>query len=160
MAWLKSFAVQAIQTRAGLLNRYRLLDSLLKELQRLKKETESSLSERSPLDQYEDVDPKLVERWKDELAASIEAQYRHQRSELIAALQLWMRDVWLASHGLLQPDLAGLPDLDEETRQLASRIPAQSAADNIRQLETLQRLLFTNVQESLALEVGLLKLKL
>jgi hypothetical protein len=43
---------------------------------------------------------------------------------------------------------------------VADRLSSEDAMDNLQQLETTQRLLFTNVQEALALEVGLLKLKL
>ena len=44
---------------------------------------------------------------------------------------------------------------------LAKRISAEQALENLQSLEATQRLLeTTNVQEALALEVGLLKLKL
>ena len=41
---------------------------------------------------------------------------------------------------------------------VARRISARQARENLMTLEQIQRLLHTNVQESLALEVGLLKL--
>ena len=41
-----------------------------------------------------------------------------------------------------------------------NRISPAEASENLRQLERLQRQLTTNVQESLALEIGLLKLRL
>ena len=40
------------------------------------------------------------------------------------------------------------------------RLQAMAALENLQVLEQTQRLLHTNVQEALALEVGLLKLKL
>jgi hypothetical protein len=43
---------------------------------------------------------------------------------------------------------------------VASRLETGDALGNLRQLEETQRLLGTNVQEALALEVGLLRLKL
>ena len=43
---------------------------------------------------------------------------------------------------------------------MAQRITPGQAMENLRILEQLQRWLGTNVQEALALEVGLLKLKL
>jgi DNA polymerase III subunit delta' len=46
------------------------------------------------------------------------------------------------------------------TRSVARRITSQAAMENLRILEQLQRWLRTNVQEALALEVGLLKLQL
>ena len=43
---------------------------------------------------------------------------------------------------------------------IAHRITPAQAQDNLQVIEQLQRWLFTNVQEALALEVGLLKLHL
>jgi DNA polymerase III subunit delta' len=51
------------------------------------------------------------------------------------------------------PQLAG-------TKRVAQRITPQSAMENLRIIEQLQPWLHTNVQEALALEVGLLKLQL
>ena len=50
------------------------------------------------------------------------------------------------------PQLAG-------TKRVAQRITPQAAMENLRIMEQLQRWLHTNVQEALALEVGLLKLQ-
>jgi DNA polymerase-3 subunit delta' len=56
--------------------------------------------------------------------------------------------------GLLSfPELTG-------AKQVAQRISSQEAMKNLEVMETTQRLLYTNVQEALALEVGLLKLHL
>ena len=46
------------------------------------------------------------------------------------------------------------------TRPVAQRLSPKAALENLRILEQLQRWLHTNVQEALALEVGLLKLQL
>ena len=43
---------------------------------------------------------------------------------------------------------------------LARRLTAETAAENLQVFEKTRRLLDTNVQEALALEVGMLKLKL
>lgn len=51
------------------------------------------------------------------------------------------------------PDLAG-------TKRVAARISAHDAMENLQVIESTQRLLHTNVQEALALEVRLLKLNL
>jgi hypothetical protein len=52
-----------------------------------------------------------------------------------------------------------LPQL-ASTAAVARRISTAQAMENLRVLEQTQRLLHTNVQEALALEVGLLKLQL
>jgi uncharacterized protein with NAD-binding domain and iron-sulfur cluster len=48
----------------------------------------------------------------------------------------------------------------EGTATVAGRISARDAMENLQIMEQLQRWLGTNVQEALALEVGLLKLRL
>jgi DNA polymerase III subunit delta' len=55
--------------------------------------------------------------------------------------------------------LLSFPQLDD-TRRVAERISSKDALENLQILEQLQRWLGTNVQEALALEVGLLKLRL
>jgi DNA polymerase-3 subunit delta' len=54
---------------------------------------------------------------------------------------------------LVLPEMAG-------TKSVAQRISPKQAMENLRIMEQLQRWLSTNVQEALALEVGLLKLHL
>ena len=54
---------------------------------------------------------------------------------------------------LVFPQLAG-------TTRVAQRLSPKAALENLRVMEQLQRWLHTNVQEALALEVGLLKLQL
>jgi hypothetical protein len=54
---------------------------------------------------------------------------------------------------LVFPQLAG-------TQRVARRLSSKAALENLRIIEQLQRWLHTNVQEALALEVGLLKLQL
>jgi hypothetical protein len=54
---------------------------------------------------------------------------------------------------LVFPQMAG-------TQRVAQRITPKQAMENLRVMEQLQRWLSTNVQEALALEVGLLKLHL
>jgi hypothetical protein len=104
------------------------------------------------------VEPELRGKWEEELKAAVEAEYRRQRAETLTLLQLWLRDVWLqtlaVSSELIQfSQLAG-------TAQVASRLKPSEAMDNLRVVEGTQKLLNTNVQEALALEVGLLKLRL
>ena len=93
----------------------------------------------------------------DELAAAIEAEYRRQRAEALLLVQWWLRDVWLrtlaAGGSLLKfPEISG-------AEAVARRITPRQALENMQTLEQTQRLLHTNVQEALALEVSLLKLR-
>ncbi len=181
MEWLVSFTQLAAAGQKSLLGRYRLMDLLLRKLNATRDAIDESLTARSPLQQYKDADEALVEKWEDELAAGIEAEYRRQRGDLLTVLQSWLRDVWLetlnagtattksqlrSSKGAAgesvddgQSSLLSFPQL-EATQAVARRISAGEAAQNLQVLEQLQRWLFTNVQEALALEVGLLKLRL
>ena len=156
--WLQQFSSAAAAGQKSLFGRYRLLDSLLQHLNALRARVDEALSARSPLEKYNEVEKNLREKWEDELAAGIEAEYRRQRAEVLLLLQWWLRDVWLctlaAGEELLHlPQIAGADEV-------AKRISTRQAQENLSVIEQTQRLLHTNVQEALALEVGLLKLQL
>jgi DNA polymerase III subunit delta' len=156
--WLQQFSSAAATEQKSLFGRYRLLDSLLQHLNALREKVDETLSARSPLEKYDDAEKNLREKWEDELTAGIEAEYRRQRAEVLLLLQWWLRDVWLhtlaAGEELLHlPQIAGAD-------AVAGRISTRQAQENLTVLEQTQRLLHGNVQEALALEVGLLKLQL
>ncbi len=156
--WLQQFSSAAASEQKSLFGRYRLLDSLLQRLGAIRESVDETVSARSPLEKYSDAEKDLREKWEDELKAAIEAEYRRQRSEVLLLLQWWLRDVWLhtlaAGEQLLHlPQIAGADEV-------AKRITTRQAQENLSVLEQTQRLLYTNVQEALALEVGLLKLRL
>lgn len=157
--WLQTFTRRVTETKAGTLERYRLLGQLLSKLAAMKASIEESVSKRSPLETHDDVDPRLRERWEEELSAAVEAEYRRQRGELLESLQGWLRDVWLFTLG------SGAacwfhPALEVETGAVGGRITTRDAQHNLAVIEETQRLLGTNLQEALTLEVGLLKLRL
>ena len=127
-------------------------------LAQTKETLEEALTAQSPLTRHPDAEAAQRERWEDELTAAIEAEYRRQRADLLTGLQFWLRDVWLQTLG--DARLLTFPALQPATQTLASRINAPSASGNLRVLERLQRQLNSNVQEALALEVGLLQLRL
>jgi DNA polymerase-3 subunit delta' len=168
--WLARFGALAATEQKTLLGRYRLLDALLQKLGEIRARVDETLTARSPLQRYDEVEKELREKWEEELAAAIEAEYRRQRADLILLVQWWLRDVWLstlrssiatedgraraAGDELLNfPQVAG-------AEAVARRITPRQALENLQILEQTQRLLHTNVQEALALEVNLLKLQL
>jgi len=159
LAWLKELSEMAAAEQRGLLVRYRLLSVLLNRLNAVKATITEAITKRSPLERYDDVDPKLRDKWEDELAAAIEAEYRRQRADLLVGVQWWLRDIWLETLRLGQ-ELFTYPELAAMVRKVAGRISPQEAMENLRLLEQTQRLLTSNVQEALVLEVGLLRLKL
>ncbi len=156
--WLQQFSSAAATEQKSLFGRYRLLDALLQHLNAIRAKVDETLSARSPLEKYDDAEKNLRDKWEDELTAGIEAEYRRQRAEVLLLLQWWLRDVWLhtlaAGEELLHlPQIAGADEV-------AKRISPHQARENLAVLEQTQRLLHSNVQEALALEVGLLKLQL
>lgn len=156
--WLNKFGALAAGEQKSLLGRYRLTDLLLQHLAEIRAEVDETLTARSPLEKYEEAEKGLREKWEDELTAGIEAEYRRRRTNLLLLLQRWLRDVWLhtlaAGEELLNfPQIAGADDV-------ARRLTPRQAQENLQTLEQTLRLLHTNVQEALALEVGLLKLHL
>ncbi len=154
-AWLEKFSSIAIEQKT-LLGRYLLADLLVQKLAGIRAQVDEMLGARSPLQKYDDIESDLREKWEKELDAAAEAEYRRRRADLLLLVQCWLRDVWLATLAagkelLNFPQLAG-------TRALANKISPRQALENLQTLEDTQRLLHTNVQEALALEVGLLKL--
>ena len=163
LEWLTLFARTAAAGQKSLIGRYRLLDELLRQLAAIRSEVETTLTARSPLEQYEEAEKETRDRWEDELAAAVEAEYRRRRADVLAALQWWLRDVWLrtlsGADGSGDVSLVSFPQLTG-TQQVAGRVSPADALENLRVIEQLQRWLHTNVQEALAIEVSLLKLRL
>ena len=171
MEWLTGFSELAAAEQKSLIGRYRLMDGLLQKLNAMKAAIEESLTARSPLQRYEDAEKDLREKWEEELKAAIEAEYRRQRADLLAIVQRWLRDVWLHTLGqsrkqklesgneMIADGLLNFPEL-ASAGAVARRVRPVQALENLQIIEGTQRLLHTNVQEALALEVGLLKLHL
>jgi DNA polymerase III subunit delta' len=156
--WLGEFSRSAAVEQRSLLGRYVLMDVLARKLAEIRAGVEESLSARSPLERYDDVEKNLQERWEDELKAAVESEYRRQRGDLLAMLQWWLRDIWMRTLPAGK-ELLRYGD-SEESERIAQRIGTRRAMENLGVMENLQRMLNTNVQETLALEVGLLKLSL
>lgn len=157
--WLQAFAERAAQPHKSLLSRYLLLDLLLQRLSQAKEQIARTLEEQSPLSRYPDAEKSQKDQWEAELNASIEAEYRRQRGESLLLIQWWLRDVWLLSQSEAGDQTLCLPAWDSSSTVARRITPAQAAA-NLQVIEQLQSWLHTNVQEALALEVGLLKLNL
>ena len=159
-AWLRSFVGMSAETDEGLMGRYRLLGSLMEHLSAKRDRIEESQEETSPLNRHDDLEPALREKLKQELEAAIAAEYRRQRGDFLTGLQWWLRDVWLAA--LRQGrELLHFQDWADTSEAIGQRLTPAQALENLQSIEATQRLLeTTNVQEALALEVGLLKLKL
>jgi DNA polymerase-3 subunit delta' len=158
--WLEAFAAAAAANAGGLLDRYRLLSVLTGRLEGIRDEVRERLQKASPLETAVDLDPEIAERLEKELAAAVEGEYRRRRGEILSTLNWWLHDIWLGTLQLEQSMLQ-LPRLAAPTTIIARRLKPEEAMANLQEIERTQRLLnATNVQEALALEVGLLKLRL
>jgi DNA polymerase-3 subunit delta' len=157
-AWLSSFSSMASSGAGGLMARYRLLGVIMKKLAEQREEIEKALGARSPLERYDDLDANMRDKLEKELDAAIEAEYRRQRTDLLGVLHWWLRDVWLQSLAA-GADMLSFPHLAAAAQTVAKRISPAEARTNLEEMDRLQRQLHTNVQEALALEVGLLKLR-
>jgi DNA polymerase-3 subunit delta' len=155
--WLQQFCELASTGKSSLMGRYRLLSHLMNRLAGLREEIETSLTARSPLEKYDEVDASLKEKWEDELKAAIEAEYRRQRIELLSLVQSWFRDIWILAHQQAGQFLF-FPSLAELSKAFASRLSSKDAMSNLKTMERTMRLMETNVQEALALEVCMLKI--
>jgi DNA polymerase-3 subunit delta' len=157
-AWLAEFSELVARSGHGLMARYKLLGLISSKLAEQKAEIEKSLSARSPLEQYDNLEPQTREKLEDELAAAIESEYRRQRADVLAALHWWLRDVWLQTLHV-GAEMLCFPDL-KTAAAVAARLSPAEAMRNLEEVDILQRQLNSNIQEALALEVALLKLKL
>jgi DNA polymerase-3 subunit delta' len=165
LEWLASLGSMAATQQKSLLGRYRILDVLLGRLGQIKTAITEQMEAASPGEKFKDAEKTLRDRWDDELKAAIEAEYRRQRGEILTLFQDWLRDIWLLtifrsdSKAGSEPGAAPLMSFTlKETETVASRLTPARAAENLKTLEQLQRWLGTNVQEALAMELGLLKL--
>ena len=176
--WVRGFAELAVESRHGVIDRYRLVDLLLQRLAAERGRAESEVKARwteGPEEEPAGDSKSGIETESSEgveegptgvkggseagLKAAIEAEYRQRRERLLGAIQAWLRDVWLLSLGeqgvrLVYPHW-------HATLKLASRITQRQALRNLSLWEELQWLLRrTNVQELLALETAVLQLEL
>jgi DNA polymerase III subunit delta' len=154
--WLGKFGALAVSEQKTLLGRYKLLDVILQKLAEIRAQVDERLAANSPLEKYDDVEKDLREKWEDELTAAVEAEYRRRRADLLSLIQWWLRDVWLQTLAVGN-ELLNFPKISG-AETVAKKISPRQALENLQTLEATQRLLHTNVQEALALEVGLLKL--
>lgn len=146
--------------KLGVLEKYRLLDAVVAGLSELRGEIEEAMLLRSPLSSGDkDLDTGLRDKYEVELSSSIESEYRLQRSRVILAIQWFLRDLWLVRSGIIGSTPA-FPEHQASVESLAQRISVDQALANLANFEELQRILHTNVQESLAIEVSFLKLHL
>ena len=103
------------------------------------------------------MDAPVRERLEEQLAAHIEGEYRAAREQVLEDVYGWFADVALAGHGA-GPELLQNPAYAEPIARLAGRTGPARALANLDAIESIRESLRRNLTETLALEVGLLKL--
>ncbi|MCX7915813.1 MAG: hypothetical protein N3A53_05865, partial [Verrucomicrobiae bacterium] len=123
----------------------------------VREQVERDVAAQMPHWEYEELDAKTRERMREQLEARVEGEYRSARDEVWEQMVAWFGDVLLWANGA-ERDLLAMPEFAEVTKAVADRIGAEQAEANLDALEQVREAWQRNVPESLALEVGLLKL--
>jgi DNA polymerase-3 subunit delta' len=136
---------------------YQLHAAVTGLLQALRGEIRERVEAEQNLDRYAELDAKIRDRLETQCEARIEGEYRAAREQVLEELYSWFGDVWLcvekAEAGLLEH-----PDQLPELQAAAIDLTPARAAGNLDAIEQIREALTRNINETLALEVGLLKL--
>ncbi len=136
---------------------YRLLSELTTLLQEIRSETRARVEAELDLDRYEELEPKVRERLEDQMEARIEGEYRAAREQVLEEIYSWFGDLLLCAEGA-DDQLLAHPDQATTTRRVADGLTSPQACRNLEAIEQIRNALSRNISETLAFEVGLLKL--
>jgi DNA polymerase-3 subunit delta' len=136
---------------------YRLLSELTALLQEIRNETRARVEVELDLDRYEELEPRVRERLEDQMEARIEGEYRAAREQLLEIIYSWFGDLLLCTEGA-DDQLLAHPDQATTTRRIADGLTSPQACRNLEAIEQIRNALSRNISETLAFEVGLLKL--
>jgi DNA polymerase-3 subunit delta' len=138
-------------------NSYQLLAELTALLQEIRKETRARIEAEMNLDRYEELEPKVRERLEEQLEARVEGEYRAARERLLEEIYSWFGDLLLCTEGA-DDKLLAYPRQAAATRRAATGLTYPKACHNLEAIEQIRDSLSRNISETLAFEVGLLKL--
>jgi DNA polymerase-3 subunit delta' len=136
---------------------YRLLAQLTALLQEIRTETRARVEAELDLDRYEELEPKVRERLEEQMEARIEGEYRAAREQVLEEIYRWFGDLLLCVEGADDPLLAH-PEQAATARRIANGLTVPQACHNLEAVEQIRDSLSRNISETLAFEVGLLKL--
>jgi DNA polymerase-3 subunit delta' len=141
----------------GIALTYRLLSELSALLQEIRVEIRARVQAEENLERYGELDSKARERMEGQMEARIEGEYRAARERVLEEIYMWFGDVLFcverADENLLEH-----PDTIHAARRAATGLTYARAAANLDAIEQIRESLARNVSETLALEVGLLKI--
>lgn len=147
----------AQRTGAAMGKAYRLLGQILATLKAIREVKETEVAERMQLEKYSDADPDYREKLEKECDAAVEAEYRQSRADLLKAASVLIRDLNVLACGA-DAKLLVLRSREAPLRKLAAGLKPDWLTDRVEIIEEIQANLRQNINEALALEVGLLKL--
>lgn len=137
---------------------YRLFVNVRAFLDAEKKRIEPEVEARMQLDRYREVDDESWhKKMEDELEAQIKADYLRALGSLMVSLEWLLRDVLLGAQGV-DGKLFFHQDRREALAELGRKVGLERAIENVAVIEEIQEQLDRNVNESLALEVGFLRM--
>ena len=138
-------------------NGYRLLAELTALLQEVRNETRERIEAEMNLERYEELEAKVRERLEEQLEARIEGEYRAAREQVLEEMYSWFGDVLLCAEGA-NDELLTHPNQAGAARRIAAGLTCPQACHNLDAIEQIRDSLSRNISETLAFEVGLLKL--
>ena len=146
-----------VNDATGITGAYRRLAETTALLQSLRQEIRQRAEAEENLDRYDELDAKVRERLESQLEARIEGEYRAARERVLEEFYGWFGDVLLCVERA-DKKLLEHPDQLSALQRLAAGMSHARAAGNLDAVERIRDALARNISESLALEVGLLKL--
>jgi len=160
LEWIQGFVQGVVEEPTNLLRRYQALARLIQQLEAIRADLKQGVQEelRPPGEGEEPMEPEARKEWEAQVTAVVEAEYRRERERFLSILLWWLRDLWIATEGV-GPEAFRVPELAEWTQILARNLSPQQARRNLQEWESALRILNTNVQEALILEVALLRLR-
>jgi DNA polymerase-3 subunit delta' len=147
----------SVATEEPVAHSYRLLAELTALLQEIRTETRARVEAELDLDRYEELEPKVRERLEEQMEARIEGEYRAAREQVLEEIYRWFGDLLLCVEGA-DDQLLAHPDQARTTRRIADALTGPQACHNLEAVEQIRDSLSRNISETLAFEVGLLKL--
>ena len=145
------------QDERGIAHTYRLLSELNALLQEIRAEIRSRVEAEENLERYEELDSKLRERIEAQMEGRIEGEYRAARGRVLEEIYMWFGDMLLCVEGA-DKNLLEHPDMMHAAQRAATGLTYTRAAANLDAIEQIRESLARNISETLALEVGLLKI--
>jgi len=141
----------------GIAHTYHVLGAVTALLQEIRSEIRSRVESEENLGNYEELDPKVRERMEEQMEARIEGEYRAAREQVLEEVYMWFGDVLLCVEGA-DSGLLEHPEMIHAAQKAAAGLTYGQASANLDAIEQIRESLARNISETLALEVGLLRI--